>query len=45
MREYDREIWICDRSLSLREIRVTITYRVGSLQRRYELVTYVSNYS
>jgi hypothetical protein len=45
LREYDREVWICDRSLSLREIRVTVTYRVGSIQQRYQLVTYVSNYS
>ena len=42
---YGREIWICDHSNTLREIRVTVTYRVGGLQRQYRLSTYISNYS
>jgi type II secretory pathway pseudopilin PulG len=45
LRDYEREIWICDQSLTLREVRVTVTYRVGNVQRRYRLTTYVSNYS
>ncbi len=45
LREFQREVWICDHSNTLREVRVTVTYRVGSLQRRYRLTTYISNYS
>lgn len=45
LRDYEREVWICDQSLTLREVRVTVTYRVGNVQRRYRLTTYVSNYS
>lgn len=43
--QYSREIWICDHSTSLREIRVTIDYRVGSITRQYRLATFISNYS
>lgn len=43
--EFDREIWICDHGNSLREIRVTIDYRVGSITRQYRLTTFISNYS
>jgi type II secretory pathway pseudopilin PulG len=42
---YSREIWICDHSTSLREIRVTIDYRVGGITRQYRLTTFISNYS
>lgn len=45
LNNYWREIWICDRSNALREIRVTVRYRVGSIQRVYRLTTYISNYS
>lgn len=45
MSEYEREVWICDHSNSLREIRVTVRYRVGSIERDYVLTTYISNYS
>lgn len=45
LNQYWREIWICDHSNSLREIRVTVRYRVGSIERDYVLTTYVSNYS
>lgn len=45
MRQYNREVWICDHSNSLREIRVTVRYRVGSIERDYRLTTFISNYS
>jgi len=45
MASYGREVWICDHSNSLREIRVTVRYRVGSITRDYRLTTYISNYS
>lgn len=45
LNNYWREIWICDRSNALREIRVTVRYRVGAIQRVYRLTTYISNYS
>jgi len=43
--EFQREVWICDHSNSLREIRVTVRYQVGDIRRDYRLTTYVSNYS
>jgi len=43
--QYTREIWICDRSNSLREIRVSVRYAVGGISRTYRLTTYISNYS
>ncbi len=43
--QYWREIWICDRSNSLREIRVSVRYQVGSITRTYRLTTFISNYS
>jgi hypothetical protein len=43
--QYRREIWICDRSNSLREIRVSVRYDVGGISRTYRLTTYISNYS
>lgn len=43
--QYRREIWICDRSNSLREIRVSVRYAVGGTTRTYRLTTFISNYS
>ena len=43
--QYSREIWICDHSNSLREVRVIVRYQVGPLERAYRLTTFVSNYS
>ena len=43
--QFSREIWICDHSNSLREIQVTVDFRVGNLTRQYRLTTYISNYS
>lgn len=43
--QYTREIWICDRSNSLREIRVTVRYTIGGISRAYRLNTFISNYS
>ncbi|HTV02551.1 MAG TPA: prepilin-type N-terminal cleavage/methylation domain-containing protein [Luteitalea sp.] len=43
--QFWREIWICDRSNSLREVRVSVRYRVGTITRTYRLSTYISNYS
>ena len=45
LEQYDREIWICDHSNSLREVRVSVGYRIGGIQRTYRLTTFVSNYS
>ena len=42
---YWREIWICDHSNSLREVRVAVRYQVGSITRTYRLTTFISNYS
>ena len=43
--QYQREIWICDQSNSLREVRVIVRYRIGASERTYRLTTFVSNYS
>jgi len=43
--QFTREIWICDRSNSLREIQVSVRYVVGGITRTYRLTTYISNYS
>lgn len=43
--QFTREIWVCDHSNSLREIRVSVRYRIGGTDRTYRLTTYVSNYS
>lgn len=45
MSQYTREVWICDHSNSLREIRVIVRYRIGAIDRTYRLTTFVSNYS
>ncbi len=43
--QYWRRIEICDLSNSLREVRVSVRYRVGSIERTYRLTTFISNYS
>ena len=40
-----REIAICDVNPDLRQIRVSVRYRVGAIERRYSLVTYISSFS
>lgn len=45
MAQYTREVWICDHSNALREVRVTVRYRIGAIERTYRLTTFVSNYS
>jgi prepilin-type N-terminal cleavage/methylation domain-containing protein len=45
MSQYTREIWICDHSNALREVRVSVRYRIGAIERTYRLTTFVSNYS
>lgn len=45
MSQYTREIWICDHSNTLREVRVSVRYRIGAIERTYRLTTFVSNYS
>jgi hypothetical protein len=43
--QYTREVWICDHSNSLREVRVIVRYQIGAIERTYRLTTFVSNYS
>ena len=45
LEQFTREVWICDQSNSLREVRVIVRYRVGGIDRTYRLTTFVSNYS
>ena len=45
LQQYTREVWICDHSNSLREIRVAVRFRIGGIDRTYRLTTYISNYS
>jgi type II secretory pathway pseudopilin PulG len=42
---FTREIKISDLGVNLRQITVTVTYPVGSLTRRYELVAYISSFA
>jgi prepilin-type N-terminal cleavage/methylation domain-containing protein len=42
---FTREMQICDINNDLREIRVTIRYTVGPLQRQYRLRTFISSFS
>jgi prepilin-type N-terminal cleavage/methylation domain-containing protein len=42
---FTREVQICDVNNDLREIRVTIRYFVGQLQREYRLRTFISAFS
>jgi prepilin-type N-terminal cleavage/methylation domain-containing protein len=43
--EFWREIAICDINPDLRQIQVTVRYRVGANVRRYTLMTYISSFS
>jgi len=43
--QYWRQIEICDLSNSLRQVRVSVRYRVGAIERTYRLTTFISNYS
>lgn len=45
LNQYQREIKIRDVEIDLRSITVTITYLVGSANRKYVLTTYISDYS
>jgi prepilin-type N-terminal cleavage/methylation domain-containing protein len=40
-----REITICDVNPDLRQIQVSVRYRVGAHERRYTLMTYISSFS
>lgn len=40
-----RDLAICDVNPDLRQIRVTVRYRVGGFERRYTLMTYISSFS
>jgi hypothetical protein len=42
---FSREVQICDINNNLREIRVTIRYSVGQIQREYRLRTFISSFS
>jgi prepilin-type N-terminal cleavage/methylation domain-containing protein len=43
--QFWREITICDVNPDLRQIQVTVRYRVGAIERRYTLMTYISSFS
>jgi len=43
--EFWREVAICDVNPDLRQIQVTVRYRVGTSVRRYTLMTYISSFS
>jgi hypothetical protein len=45
LNEFWRTIDICDINDDLRQIIVTIRYRVGANQRTYSLTTYISSFS
>jgi hypothetical protein len=45
MTDFTRQIEIVDLAPNLREIRVIIRYQIGSLQRQYRLVSYVSSFA
>ncbi|MBN2243360.1 MAG: prepilin-type N-terminal cleavage/methylation domain-containing protein [Acidobacteria bacterium] len=42
---FTREIEITDLGGNLRQIRIIIDYRIGHLNRQYELVTYISSFA
>jgi hypothetical protein len=44
LNNYTREITITDLAANLRQLRVTVTFRVGQLQQQYILLCYISNY-
>jgi prepilin-type N-terminal cleavage/methylation domain-containing protein len=43
--DFWREVTICDVNPDLRQIQVSVRYRVGTTDRRYTLVTYISSFS
>jgi prepilin-type N-terminal cleavage/methylation domain-containing protein len=43
--QFWRELAICDVNPDLRQIQVTVRYRVGRIERRYTLMTYISSFS
>jgi prepilin-type N-terminal cleavage/methylation domain-containing protein len=43
--QFWREIAICDVNPDLRQIQVSVRYRVGAIERRYTLMTYISSFS
>jgi len=43
--QFWRELVICDVNPDLRQIQVTVRYRVGAIERRYTLMTYISSFS
>jgi prepilin-type N-terminal cleavage/methylation domain-containing protein len=43
--DFWREIIICDVNPDLRQIQVSVRYRVGAQERRYTLMTYISSFS
>jgi len=43
--DFWRDITICDVNPDLRQIQVTVRYRVGATQRTYSLMTYISSFS
>ena len=45
LNSFSREIEITDLSGNLRQIRIIIDYKIGHLNRRYELVTYISSFA
>jgi len=45
IQDFWRDITICDVNPDLRQIQVTVRYRVGAQERRYTLVTYISSFS
>jgi hypothetical protein len=45
LNNFQREIEIRDIAPNLRQIRVIITYTIGSLSRQYQLISYISPFS
>jgi len=45
LNQYWRTVTICDVNPDLRQIQVTVRYRVGSIGRSYTLSTYISSFS
>jgi len=45
LNNFSREIEITDLGGSLRQIRIIIDYKIGHLDRKYELVTYISSFA
>ncbi|NWG14767.1 MAG: prepilin-type N-terminal cleavage/methylation domain-containing protein [Acidobacteria bacterium] len=43
--DFTREIEIRDLAPNLRQIRVIVSYRIGHLQRQYQLISYVSSFA